>query len=490
MMSSRIVAAGVAILSVLDGADSHMVMNKPTPYNLNIEPFLQVNPLSGGMFPFPCHNQYGFTERTLVEAGGATLVNFTGGAQHGGGSCQFSITYEEPIDGSVWNTSAKFKTIYSIIGGCPAVFTDESRNLPADSIDDGHREDSKHCGNDLGIDCIRQFMVPIPKFLKNGPATFAWTWFNKLGNREMYMNCAPINITGGTGDEKEIEDLPDIFVANYPNDPEVPNCITGTGADKVIVNFPNPGKYGRVLEVPTEPLIKPSGYCTQIPAAFSLPTFESEENTPQFSDRNTGSIFSASTLSVGRTSPVEGSSTTTKVDTASLSLPTSTPITPEAVATPIPDAANITTTADTVSSTTTLITHFTDTTPSTWTTTPSIVLPTTLTKFTLMTSMTLSHTVPLGPGPIIIDKPNSQAVACPTHGGLICLEGHMFGVCNWGWATPQELADGTECKEGTIVRQVKVDTNGDRDGDYIYSPKYGKLKIVHEDQNGHIWVAA
>jgi hypothetical protein len=23
--------------------------------------------------------------------------------------------------------------------------------------------------------------------LKNGPATFAWTWFNKLGNKEMYM---------------------------------------------------------------------------------------------------------------------------------------------------------------------------------------------------------------------------------------------------------------------------------------------------------------
>ena len=23
--------------------------------------------------------------------------------------------------------------------------------------------------------------------LKNGPATFAWTWFNKIGNREMYM---------------------------------------------------------------------------------------------------------------------------------------------------------------------------------------------------------------------------------------------------------------------------------------------------------------
>lgn len=26
-----------------------------------------------------------------------------------------------------------------------------------------------------------------PNSLKNGPATFAWTWFNKIGNKEMYM---------------------------------------------------------------------------------------------------------------------------------------------------------------------------------------------------------------------------------------------------------------------------------------------------------------
>ncbi|AEO70619.1 uncharacterized protein THITE_2029285, partial [Thermothielavioides terrestris NRRL 8126] len=256
------------------GAGGHMVMNKPTPYNFDIQPLLQVDPLSGGLYPFPCHNQYGFTTRTPVEAGGATLVNFTGGAQHGGGSCQFSITYDEPVNGGNWNKSASFKTIYSIIGGCPAVFTDESRNLPLAAMDNNKRADSKHCGNDSGIDCIRQFMVPIPKFLKNGPATFAWTWFNKLGNKEMYMNCAPINITGGTGDEKLIAELPDIFIANYPSDPEVPNCITGTSADKVVLNFPKPGRYGRVLEHPLEPATKPSGYCSQIPPASSIPSFE------------------------------------------------------------------------------------------------------------------------------------------------------------------------------------------------------------------------
>ncbi|KAK4098754.1 lytic polysaccharide monooxygenase, partial [Parathielavia hyrcaniae] len=267
-------AASVAVLLLLGETGGHMIMNTPKPYNLDIQPFLQVDPMSGDHYPFPCHNQYSFATRTPVEAGHATLVNFTGGAQHGGGSCQFSITYDEPVGGGGWNKSAKFKTIYSIIGGCPAVFTDETHNLAPAAKDPSMREDGKHCGNDSGIDCIRSFMISIPKFLRNGPATFAWTWFNKLGNKEMYMNCAPINITGGTGDEKQIEDLPDIFVANYPNDPELPTCITGTHNDKVVVNFPNPGKYGLILQGPVEPVNKPSGYCTQIPKPSALPAFE------------------------------------------------------------------------------------------------------------------------------------------------------------------------------------------------------------------------
>jgi hypothetical protein len=162
-MMSLIWATWTAMFLLLGGAGGHMVMNTPKPYNLDTPPLLQVDPISGGLYPFPCHNQYGFTARTLVEAGGATLVNFTGGGQHGGGSCQFSITYDEPVNGGSWNKSAKFKTIYSIIGGCPAVFTDETRNLAPAAMDPNKRQDSKHCGNDTGIDCIRQFMVPIPK---------------------------------------------------------------------------------------------------------------------------------------------------------------------------------------------------------------------------------------------------------------------------------------------------------------------------------------
>lgn len=159
---SSVFAVLAAMLLLLGAARGHMIMNTPAPYNLGIQPFLQVDPLGGNTYPFPCHNQHGFTSRTSLEAGTTTLVNFTGGAQHGGGSCQFSISYDEPIDGENWNKSALFKTIYSIIGGCPAVVSNENTNLRVDGMDMEARQDSKHCGNDHGIDCIRQFMIPIP----------------------------------------------------------------------------------------------------------------------------------------------------------------------------------------------------------------------------------------------------------------------------------------------------------------------------------------
>ena len=99
----------------------------------------------------------------IIDTTDTEANNVGSGGQHGGGSCQFSITYDEPIKGEDWNKSASFKTIYSIIGGCPAVFTNESHNLAIAGLDENKREDGKHCGNDSGTDCIRQFMIPIPK---------------------------------------------------------------------------------------------------------------------------------------------------------------------------------------------------------------------------------------------------------------------------------------------------------------------------------------
>jgi len=148
------------VLLLMSGAEAHMIMRHPVPYNLDIDPKVQVDPL-GESNPFPCQNRDTVQTRTDIDAGGATLVQFTGGAQHGGGSCQFSISYDDPSHGG-WNTSAKFKTVYTIIGGCPAIFTDESRNLPPAKPDQDGRANTAECFNDFGVDCTRQFLVPLP----------------------------------------------------------------------------------------------------------------------------------------------------------------------------------------------------------------------------------------------------------------------------------------------------------------------------------------
>jgi len=121
---------------------------------------------------------------------GSTLAYSVGGtATHGGGSCQISMSYDFGVS---WNV------IHSIIGGC------------------------MNEGLDLSVE--------IPSEAPSGEALFSWSWFNHLGNREMYQNCAVVTITnGGSGLTG-----PTPFVANVG----VNECHTIEGIDVV---FPNPG---------------------------------------------------------------------------------------------------------------------------------------------------------------------------------------------------------------------------------------------------------
>ena len=249
-------------------ASSHMIMNTPTPYG---KP--QVSPLDGSAVPFPCQLQgdaqineitsvkagsstpVKFTgsavpfpcqlqgdaqinEITSVKAGSSTPVKFTGSAVHGGGSCQFSINYGDPAS----QNPKDWHVIYTIIGGCPASAVG---NLVSTGTDPDGRAEGPQCKNMSDKECDRQFNVPIPKGLKNGNATFAWTWFNKIGNREMYMNCAPISISDGGDDDSFINGLPSIFMANIDGKP----CQTA-GSSGAVLNIPDPGKYGLILEAP------------------------------------------------------------------------------------------------------------------------------------------------------------------------------------------------------------------------------------------------
>ncbi|KAL1405796.1 hypothetical protein Q8F55_007472 [Vanrija albida] len=160
------------------------------------------SPLEASGANYPCKGYLG----DLSGPGGASVASFAQGgkynftvqgtAVHGGGSCQALLSY----DGG-----KSFKVLNTIIGNCPVAGS----------------------GN---------FDFDIPGDAPAGNAVFAWTWFNNLGNREMYMNCASVTITGGGGQRKRgpsFDSRPSNFIANVGN-----GCSTSEGKD---LNIPNPG---------------------------------------------------------------------------------------------------------------------------------------------------------------------------------------------------------------------------------------------------------
>ncbi|KYK61500.1 Chitin-binding, domain 3 [Drechmeria coniospora] len=192
-------------------ASAHMKMNNPVPFNKGV---LDNAPLNADGSDFPCKVGYKYSyddsPSNVYAQGSKQQLSFTGSAVHGGGSCQVSVTTDlKPTKNSVW------KVIKSIEGGCPA--KGQAGNLPANAAaDDPYKYD-----------------FTIPSKLSSGNYTIAWTWFNKMGNREMYMNCAPMSVTGSAGSSGFLDTLPDMFVANIGNE-----CGTMGSTD---LKFPNPG---------------------------------------------------------------------------------------------------------------------------------------------------------------------------------------------------------------------------------------------------------
>ncbi|KAL5630070.1 hypothetical protein BROUX41_001676 [Berkeleyomyces rouxiae] len=249
----------VMALAVASTASAHMKISSPAPINAaNINNF----PLKDDGSDFPCKfgsNGYTYssdsTENQYTIGTADNQLSFIGSAVHGGGSCQVSLTYDRPpTKDSVW------KVITSIEGGCPA--RDTPGNFPL--------EDPNY------IDPYT-YNFTIPDGLEAGQYTLALTWFNKLGNREMYMNCAHVTLDGTGGDKSTYNSLPDMMVANINN-----GCSTINAKD---VEFPDPGQYIQYFNGQTSAFEAPTGQCgaaapTTVPAptyADSVPAADSTE---------------------------------------------------------------------------------------------------------------------------------------------------------------------------------------------------------------------
>jgi chitinase len=141
---------------------------------------------------FACkHYAQGPIESRSYRAGSDISVTITGTANHGGGHCQFAISYD---NGLTWLVLSTILTTCLQAPSGPYIFTIP---IPADA---------PSCTN-----CV-----------------FSWSWINAIGNREYYQNCADIAITnGGNGIT-----TPQLFVANLPGNPTIGEFgLPGTGAD-------------------------------------------------------------------------------------------------------------------------------------------------------------------------------------------------------------------------------------------------------------------
>ncbi|CAG8117944.1 unnamed protein product [Penicillium nalgiovense] len=236
-MKGTLILSGLLATTV----SAHIQMSKPYPIRSPLnkdakgqKDYSYTNPLSTSGSDYPCkgYADDDFEAVATWQPGSSQEIQLEGSAVHGGGSCQLALTYDK---------GKTFKVIQSMEGDCP-------------------------------ID--KKYEFEVPSDAPSGDALFAWTWFNKVGNREMYMNCAMITI-GGSGnreareapkpmvDEKNtkkehsnksnnqtpnkkpsshttnakssFDSLPDLFLANVD---QAGKCVTIEGEP---VHFPKPG---------------------------------------------------------------------------------------------------------------------------------------------------------------------------------------------------------------------------------------------------------
>ncbi|KAH7079532.1 hypothetical protein FB567DRAFT_124068 [Paraphoma chrysanthemicola] len=389
----------LALLALAASASAHMTILNPVPFG---QATLNSSPLGPG--DFPCKQRsgvYDITQMNQWNAGTTQVVSFKGSAVHGGGSCQFSITTDpEPTDKSQW------KVIQSVVGGCPSNVTG---NLPSGSHDDL---------------TAATFPVTMPSDIPDGRYTFAWTWINKVGNREFYMNCAPVQVGSGSGKASTasaasaLGALPDMFVANLPatecstkenedfvypnpgknlvegNGAALGDTLTGSGCTKQNAMGAGAGSIGSPSEgtpatpsqgTPVQSSKAPSQpQASGKPAASSAPSY----NTPTQSKvpTNPGGVFAPGASSAPASGP-----------TAVPSAPAAVPTTP-AVAKPAPSA---------------------------------------------------------GPGDNNTTPVNGECTPCNNDGAVVCIGSNQFGLCNRGCAVAQDLAAGMACSAGVVVAATK-----------------------------------
>lgn len=377
----RSVHVGMLASWLLGGCAAHMMLERPTPYGLTT---LNNSPLEQSGQDFPCKIRpgvYDLTKMNYWAAGTANSVRFKGSAVHGGGSCQFSITTDaEPSKSSRW------KVIDSRVGGCPASANGNLEGGPEAEVAD-------------------DFEIVLPSQIPNGVYTFAWTWFNRIGDREMYMNCAPVTVSGGGSNATFLDSLPDMFVANLLD----ADCITPANFDFA---FPDPGESVVTAKDARLTSLSEGGSCLALaPSANSLVPSQSLQGL----SKEQASVDYPQT-DVVNTGPEES---------GKAAWPAATPTSDVVVGATI-DVESLTGAA--------------------------IVMAARLSASTALSqSVTGNHDA----SSTLLTAPLHTPLACipcSVEGAIECVGDDAFGLCDHSCVIPQALAAGTFCSNGAILR--------------------------------------
>jgi hypothetical protein len=423
------------VLALAASASAHMIMDFPKPFARSSLTSSPLKPME-----FPCKQRPGAYNIDLGmnqwNAGETKEIVMNGTAAHAGGSCQYSITTDpEPNQNSQW------KVIHSVVGNCLASILDNYHDV----------EQDKPPGIALEQQPAFKHPVTMPKDIPDGRYTFAWTWLNKKGNREFYMNCAPIQVGDGSSTAPPasaadaLAGLPDMFVANLPgmeSDHAGPICAVAAEQDFV---YPNPGLSvikGSSVNVTFGSVFGGAGCAKQnlmgagagkigspAPGTPSTPS----QGTPSSPSKpssapSQSAVNPAPVVSQKPAAPVKGEPQPSKIPTnpnggilapGASSAPASA-ATPE----PSPPAAKPTPPAEKPVPSTTPQTGGDNNTPQT--------------------------------GSDNTTKPaNGECTPCTNDGAVVCIGSKQFGLCNRGCAVAQDLAAGMACSGGAIVGAAK-----------------------------------
>ena len=379
-MSFQSILAATALLAI---ANAHVTMKSPVPYSVDK---IDSGPISKSQYP--CKSQNGFTVSTMnpMEAGQKQTMKLDGSAVHGGGSCQLSVTLDTKP-----STESVFKVIKSIEGGCPGT---EGK--------------------------ARDYEFELPTSIPNGKATFAWTWFSKMsGTPELYMNCAPIEVSGGASNKTAFEALPDILVANIDD-----TCKSETN---FAVAYPNPGSVvqkGTTNDAkppvgagcgspsgtrPTkpsgssgvEPPAAPTSVASPSPPSGQYSTSAAPPTAPSAPPTQPGDGYGPGSSSAGPVAPPQGTSTRTTLVTV-----TGKPTRPCSGKPTMPGATGVPGPTGTGS-----------------------------------------------PAPPAPSSDGDSSGTCTTDGAVVCKGSTQFGLCNKGKVVWQAVAAGTTCSNGAIAKR-------------------------------------